>query len=61
MASAVQSVVVQADEPAKGHPMEIILMIATALVAGTLGLALARQTNRPVPVKVIARKDRHRG
>jgi len=41
--------------------MEIILMIATALVAGTLGLALARSTNRPVPVKAIARKARHRG
>lgn len=60
MASAVQSVAVQADEPAKGNPMEIILMIATALVAGTLGLALARPTNRPVPVKVVS-KDRHRG
>jgi hypothetical protein len=41
--------------------MEIILIIATALVAGSLGLALARNTNRPLPVKVISRKDRHRG
>jgi hypothetical protein len=41
--------------------MELILMIATALVAGTLGIALARNWNRPLPVKVTSRKDRHRG
>jgi hypothetical protein len=61
MASAVQSLRSAGDEPAKGHLMELILMIATALVAGTLGIALARNWNRPLPVKVTSRKDRHRG
>jgi hypothetical protein len=41
--------------------METILIIAMALVAGTIGIALARHTNRPLPVKVTSRKDRHRG
>jgi hypothetical protein len=61
MASAVQSCTDAGDAPAKGHPMEIILIIATALVAGTLGLALARTIHRPLPVKVISRRNRNRG
>lgn len=41
--------------------MELILMFATALAAGTLGLALVRHTNRPLPVKVVSRRNRTRG